>query len=94
LVGLDGHVLAIDKAKDFLSVLRARAEETASTNVAVLDHDIEQAPIPFDGFDFVVARWLDPYVDDLEDAQLERLIHQLDAVELYDGWKPYFIFPS
>jgi hypothetical protein len=41
--------------------------------LSVLEHDIEQAPLPDAGFDFVVARWLDPYVDDLEDLIAKEL---------------------
>jgi ubiquinone/menaquinone biosynthesis C-methylase UbiE len=73
MVGNDGHVVAVDKAQDFLSVLRARIEAEAVENVSVLEHDIEDAPLPGHDFDFVVARWLHPYVDDLEDLVAKEL---------------------
>lgn len=73
LVGVEGHVLAVDKATEFLTVVRIRAEAEALKNVSILEHDIQQAPLPTGGFDFVVARWLDPYVDDLDDLIAKEL---------------------
>jgi ubiquinone/menaquinone biosynthesis C-methylase UbiE len=73
LVGAQGHVLAVDKSGEFLAVLRARAKAEATQNVSILEHDIAQAPIPSDAFDFVVSRWVDPYVDDLEQIVAKEL---------------------
>lgn len=67
LVGPKGHVLAVDKSDDFLAALRRRQEKQRSENISALRHDLERAPLPCGSFDFVFARWLDPYVDDLHD---------------------------
>jgi ubiquinone/menaquinone biosynthesis C-methylase UbiE len=73
MVGAAGHVLAVDKSEDFLDTLRRRAKEEELENVMALCHDIEQAALPDHGFDFVFARWLDPYVDDLQDLVAKEM---------------------
>jgi SAM-dependent methyltransferase len=66
MVGPSGHVVAVDKSEAFLSTLRSRMARHPVDHVSVLPHDIERAPLPFVSADFVISRWLDPYVDDLE----------------------------
>lgn len=73
MVGPSGHVTALDKSVEFLETLRLRAEAAGVTNVSVLAHDIEAAPVPGGDFDIVLARWVDPYVDDLDDLIAKEL---------------------
>jgi ubiquinone/menaquinone biosynthesis C-methylase UbiE len=73
MVGSNGHVLAVDKSDDFLAALTDRAKREQRDNISILHHDIEAAPLPDVGFDFVFARWLDPYVDDLDDLISKEL---------------------
>ena len=73
MVGPSGHVLAADRSEEFLDTLRKRVAQERVENISVLCHDIERAPLPHSGFDVVLARWLDPYVDDLHDLVAKEL---------------------
>jgi len=73
MVGPDGHVLAADRSEEFLDTLRKRMARERVENISALCHDIERSPLPQSGFDVVLARWLDPYVDDLHDLVAREL---------------------
>lgn len=67
-VGPDGELAAVDLSERFLEVLRARLEKHRIRNVRTLLLDVAREPLPDGGFDYVFARWLHQYVDNLDDV--------------------------
>jgi SAM-dependent methyltransferase len=76
IVGTEGRVIALDRSRRFLDVLKARAEHAGLSNVTVHEQDLDEGPLPAVQVDGAWCRWVLAFVKQPR-ALLERLIKTL-----------------
>lgn len=62
IVGPKGHVIAIDRSRRFLDVLRARAETLRLTNIEIIEAELTDDVWPKAATDFIWCRWVYAFV--------------------------------
>ena len=64
IVGANGAVVAVERSKNFVNVMRRTCEQRNVTNVNVSELDLMKDPRPGTAFDFVWCRWVASFVSD------------------------------
>jgi len=67
-VGPEGHVTAVDQAKDMLAIARRRAETLGLSNVTFQEMDAEMLGMNTTDFDGVLCRWGLMFMPDVDTA--------------------------
>ncbi len=80
IVGPKGRVIAIDRSRRFLDVLRARAENLRIANIEIIEAELTDDMWPKNSADFIWCRWVYSFV-----REPERIMRQMAQALKPDG---------